>query len=209
MAIAGEEVRGVTTPPAWPVKVMAVVALSPYADFSGVALGRRYGRIAGPVLSVTGNNDVDATGLVGSASIRRAPYEYMPAGDKYLLSLTDLPHGGFAGASSGQEAEGGRPSEAVQAPSADQGSRSSGGGASSGRHRRGGGQAESGPRVGAGGWEGGSGLSATGQALDQAVIQSVTTAFLDAYVKNDAIAREWLEKDAARWARNSAEVQRK
>ena len=41
------------------------------------------------------------------------------------------------------------------------------------------------------------------------MIQSVTTAFLDAYVKNDAIAREWLEKDAARWARNSAEVQRK
>lgn len=210
MAVAGEEVRGVTTPPALPVKVAAVVALSPYADFSGVALSQRYTRINGPVLSVTGNNDGDATGLVNTASVRRAPYEYMPAGGKYLLTLADLPHSAFAGGTGRQDAgtQGERrPSEPAAAPEMSDDGRSQGGGSSRSR-RRSGGQGDSGSRAGGrSGAQGG--MSATNQAVDVAAIQGVTTAFLDAYVKDDSIAREWLEKDAARWIKDIAELRRK
>lgn len=212
MAVAGEEVRGVATPPALPVQVAAVVALSPYADFSGVALSQRYTRIKGPVLSVTGNNDGDATGLVNTASLRRAPYEYMPAGGKYLLTLADLPHSGFAGGTGRQDAGAQgerRPSEPAAAPEVGDDGRSQGGGSSSGRSRRkGGGQGDSGSRAGGrSGAQGG--MSATNQAVDVAAIQGLTTAFLDAYVKDDSIAREWLEKDAARWVKDIAELRRK
>ena len=51
--------------------------------------------------------------------------------------------------------------------------------------------------------------SMTSQAISLAAIQGVTTAFLDAYVKQDAIAREWLEKDAPRWLRDKGEIKRK
>lgn len=56
---------------------------------------------------------------------------------------------------------------------------------------------------------GGMQLSPTVQAMGINVIQGVTTAFLDAYVKNDPIAREWLEKDASQWIRDRGEIKQK
>jgi hypothetical protein len=50
-------------------------------------------------------------------------------------------------------------------------------------------------------------LSATGRAIDAAAIEAVTTAFLDAYVKRDAIAAEWLGRDAPRWIGERGELQ--
>ena len=53
------------------------------------------------------------------------------------------------------------------------------------------------------------GISPTAQAIGVIAIQGVTTAFLDAYVKNDPIALEWLGKDASRWIKNRGEIRKK
>ncbi len=209
MVVAGEQLRGFT-PPAPPMPVRAVIALSPHADFSGLAFGARYRDIATPVLSVTSDDDWDSLGLVTAPSIRRAPFEYMPAGDKYLLAISGLPHSAMGG--NAQEAGDG------QAPPEN---RESGGGSRSpvaghGGHRFGGhgGHGSAGGQAGHGRPEhSGSpvrpALSPTARALGRAAIQGVSTAFLDAYVKQDAIAREWLERDAGRWLRETGEIRKK
>jgi len=40
-------------------------------------------------------------------------------------------------------------------------------------------------------------------------IQAISTAFLDAVVKQNSIAREWLDKDAHKWLRNKGELKDK
>ena len=208
MAIAGESIRGVPSP-ALPFPVKAVIALSPYADFSGAPFSERYAEMRGPILSVTSDNDTDALGLVTSPSIRKAPFETMPGGGKYLLTMSGIPHAGMSGG--GPRAEpieaGGPPGKAEPGQSnadrgRDGGSRSS--------HRKGG-------MGGSGSTDGGrmgrdrpgAGLSPTSLAISEAAIQGVTTAFLDAYVKDDSIAREWLDKDASRWLRDRGEIKHK
>ncbi|MDD5297934.1 MAG: hypothetical protein PHU46_13580 [Rhodocyclaceae bacterium] len=42
--------------------------------------------------------------------------------------------------------------------------------------------------------------------LEQARIQSLTTAWLDAVLKQDSVAREWLSQDARRWLDGAAEL---
>lgn len=208
MVIAGESIRD-TAQPALPIAISAVIALSPYSDFSGAPFAERYGGIRGPVLSVTGDNDVDSLGLVTSPSVRKAPFEYMPGGDKYLLALSDIQHRTLAGGEIQQEPDENRPPEKA----ARGGSGPQGGGRSGGR-RRGGGSMGGSNVGGQGGNErpasrGGMEYSLTAQAISVSLIQSVTNAFLDAYLKNDSIAREWLEKDARRWIKDRGEIKRK
>src|SRR5262249_3854826 len=78
--------------PALPATVKSVIVLSPYADFSGMATEGRFRDVRLPVLSITSPEDTDAYGLVTTAAVRRAPYQYMPPGGKYLLLLGAGPH---------------------------------------------------------------------------------------------------------------------
>ena len=41
------------------------------------------------------------------------------------------------------------------------------------------------------------------------IIERVSVAFLDATVKDDPVAREWLARDAARWSDPLARIERK
>ncbi len=177
MVAAGENPRDVVVP-TWQVDIRAVVAISPYATFSGASFESRFGAIRLPVLSVTSDVDADALGVVASPSLRRAPFEYMPAGDKFLAILRGLPHATLSGA--GEPAEG----EA---------------GGAGGRLGRRGGAADDGEAR----------PSPTARAIGVAAIQGLSTAFLDAVLKDDVFAREWLQKDAARWLRDRGELRRK
>jgi hypothetical protein len=47
------------------------------------------------------------------------------------------------------------------------------------------------------------------RAIELAQVQSVTTAFLDATVKNDPIGSEWLSRNAQRWLGESADLRSK
>lgn len=225
MTVAGEGLRDVVVPQL-PVSIQAVIALSPYASFSGPSFANRYRSIQLPVLSITSDADADALGVVTSPSLRKAPFEYMPPGDKYLALLAGMPHRVFSGASPGsEEGSDGRSAEAGGNSRA-AGSKSERGGSSGHRHFSGvtsaaaagshGGHGGGGGNTGGG--DGGYtapresvqlGASPTELAMGVVAVQVISTAFLDAVVKKDSVAREWLGRDANRWLRDKGELKHK
>jgi len=201
MMVAGESVAGVEPVPAVD-SVKCVVALSPYADFSGMGMESNFRSIRLPVLAVTSTQDTDAYGLVTSAAVRRAPFQYMPTGQKYLLLLFQAPHSLLAGAATWSGPAKGKyaaPQPVQLDNSADLGSAAVDDTASekSSYHRNRAGGAPP------------SAESPTQYAKHIAQVQSVTTAFLDEMVKSDAIASEWLSRNAKPWLGESAELQSK
>ena len=185
MIVAGQRVDGVSAT-RWPSSVKSVIALSPYADFSGMGLAADFGDIRMPVLGVTSAEDTDAYGLVTSASVRRAPFQYMPPGHKYLLVLAGAPHSLISGR------------ESPDTASAQRDAGASGGGSSS-RGSRGSGRRGMRDRGDAGPGSAGSSSSTVNWKMELADAKVVSVAFLDATVKDDSVAREWLSKDAQRW----------
>jgi dienelactone hydrolase len=206
MIAAGEDMRGVNRP-ALPIPIKAVVALSPYSSFSGAAFADRYSSIKGAVLSVTSDNDTDPLGMVVSPAVRKAPFQYMPAGDKYLLTLSDISHAVIGGSmmnTNGNERSRGAGNGDSGGPNESQGG---GEGKHGGRRHGGNGQAretgqEESPAFGGD-------LSPTSRAIGLTAIQGVTTAFLDSYVKGDAFAQEWLDKDVRRWLGPRGQIEKK
>jgi hypothetical protein len=197
MAVAGEHVRDVDAA-AGRLKLRAAMALSPYATTAAGSLDTRYRDVQGPVLSVTSDADADPLGLVEGTLLRRAPFDHMTGADKFLLSLDGLPHAGLSGTASGarQASDDGAATPAAGAAAKpDSGQRRR-----SGKHQASG-DTDSNSRGRAGPADGmaRSGLSATALQMRLLATQDVTTAFLDAYVKDDPQAREWLAADASRW----------
>lgn len=209
MIIAGENLRGVNKP-AFPVLIKAVVALSPYSGFSGAAFADRYAGIKGAVLSVTSDSDIDALGMVTSPSVRKAPFQYMPAGDKYLLTLSDISHAVIGGGNVDEVNEQGHRFGNSGSGGSDE---PQGGGTGKHSGRRGHGNGGGNGQTHDDGQEDlpafGGTLSPTSRAIGLTAIQGVTTAFLDAYVKNDSFAQEWLDKDSRRWLGERGEIQKK
>jgi len=200
MIVAGESVRGVE-PLHVPSSVKGVIALSPYADFSGMGTHSNFQPIRLPVLSVTSPLDKDAYGLVTAASVRRAPFQYMPAGQKFLLVLPSAPHSFLAGAGGSTASE--QKDTAKGASTTAQGSGADANIMGEEVAPSDGGEHGTRGRARA---SGAGGPGAAQQAQQQTQIQSVTTAFLDATVKNDPIATEWLTRNAKRWLGESVEL---
>ena len=196
MMVAGERVDG-SEALQWPAAVKAVIALSPYADFSGMGVAHDFDRIRIAVLGVTSAEDTDAYGLVTSPSVRRAPFRYMPAGDKYLLVLAGAPHSLM----SGRETPETSPMESARANNA---------GTASGEQRsRGGMRGRRGTRGASGEALSSAGSPSVNWKMELADAKSVSTAFLDATVKGDPVAREWLQNDAQRWLGDLAQLSSK
>jgi len=226
MVLAGEQVRG-TEGSAGRLPVRAVIALSPYANVSEGGLNTRYQAIQGPVLSITSDNDGDPLGLVAGAAQRLAPFEHTAGPDKYLLSLQGLAHARLSGSTpDGAVAErpaGGRNKAAVDAegssPGSDDGAqrgRSRGSSPDSGARRRGGSSTMGAGAESASGRGGAStspaasgGLTATAVQLRLLAAVGVSTAFLDAYLRDDPLARDWLQTHTARWLGPAGELRQK
>ena len=51
--------------------------------------------------------------------------------------------------------------------------------------------------------------SPTQRAMMEVVIEQVTTAFLNAYIKNDQFSLEWLKNDAQRWVNKIGQLNEK
>jgi predicted dienelactone hydrolase len=205
MLAGGELPPGDAAPIRQPLPIAAVIALSPYADFSGHPFTERYRSISGPVLSVSGDEDADAVGAVTSPSVRKAPFETMPSRDAYLLWLVNATHttmSGSAGMAGEASAEGND-----AAAQADEGRASRKGGSHRGRRDvgSGGGGGDNARRADTGGM-GNATESPTARAISATLIEGVTTAFLDAYMKQDPVAREWLHKGAVRWLADRGEL---
>jgi len=192
MIVAGEEAPNIPVP-GLPVSVGGVIALSPYADFSGSAFEVRYRNISMPVLSITSDADSDTHGSV-PPSLHQAPFQYMPPINKYLLVLTGASHSviGDEGIAKSDTTE--RDSSSQHTKSS---SNSEGSGNGRGNHH--------GKRTSAGGGDSGSpskqegGSSPTQHAMMEIVIEQATTAFLNAHIKNDQMSLAWLKNDAQPW----------
>jgi|ERR1039458_7808472 dienelactone hydrolase len=203
MFAAGEYINGIE-PFTLPDAVKCIVALSPYADFSGAGFEQRFKLVHVPVISVTSMEDVDQYGLVTTAALRRAPFEYMPPDQKYLLSLYTGPHALLSGKVTPQSSA--EHSQDEHQPATKDGSgndRGTGSGEKKGRKGNRGGGSRGGDKAAA---------SVSGQLSPDAweehlrYIQNVTTAYLDAIIKNDFFAQEWLTKDARRWLGDGADL---
>ncbi len=211
MLVAGESPKGDWEPVHPPISISAILALSPFADFTGSAFTSRYQSITLPVLSVSGDSDTDAVGVVPSPSVRKAPFEHMPSHDAFLLWLANATHAELSGSQIGRGIE--EPDQKGAAQSSDsRGSRKG----SSRQHegRRSGNQRldsneGSVDKTAGGGWPGETRISPTDRAISVTLTQGVTTAFLDAYLKQDPVAREWLQKNASRWIGDRGEMRRK
>nr|WP_316641898.1 hypothetical protein [uncultured Roseateles sp.] len=210
MVAAGEQLPGQAAP-TLPMPVTAVLALSPYAQ-SGAGADR-YRALRMPVLSVTASQDFDPLDLMPDTRLRRQPFEQMPTPDKYLLALAGGGHALLAGnpqllkerasreAAGGEHRGGGRQGGSQGGPP---------GGGGMGGHkggRRGGGGGEGGPEQG-NRTEQGQRPSANMTLLSSAV-QSVSTAFLDAYLGREPAARQWLDSSADSWLAGQARLQHK
>ena len=195
LAAAGAQVTGRDPAPTLP-GVRAVIALSPFADFSGMGTEDVFRPVRLPVLSVTSPGDSDAWGLVTSPSIRRAPFQYMPAGSKWLLMLDGADHSLLSGRESPEELKGGNEGQRSDAAALPD----NGGG----KRRR---SRSASPQAGKAGRSEtvpGGGLRGAEWLLEQVRVQSVSLAFLDAVLREDSVAREWLNRDAPRWLEGAA-----
>lgn len=225
---AGEHVAANDTPAPLPA-IRAYIAISPFASFAQGGFDTRYRDIHAPVLAITSDRDTDPAAGVGDASLRTALFGGMPAGDKYLLMWQGPRHaalgeGHLAGPDDGHgprttgkgpkdSATGGPPDEGMDGDadgdaspgdgSAGEGPGGSGppGGAGGGPGGGPGG-AGGGGRRGGGGGPGGqtaSSPSPTQTAMQASAQTTMVVAFLDAYVAQDALARQWLHERAAHW----------
>ncbi len=211
IALAGELGTG-KVPLAEPIAgLRSAIALSPFVNIARGGLAERFTAIKLPVLEITGTDDNDAFGLVHGASARRALWQGLPPGDKYLL----LTNGGNHALLSGNDlVNPPRPPWALRdlAAEALQEIEERNAGANRGdngnsRSRGGGPSFES---VATPTGNRSISANAPGKAFDGrhlAAIIAVSCAFLDTTLRSDPIAREWLTRDAQRWLDDAAQLQ--
>jgi len=207
-ALAGERINDVNLP-VLKNPPRAAILLSPYANAASGGFAKRFGAIRIPVFAATATEDSDSFAVVTSLAARLAPYTYMPTGDKYLLLLSGGSHRVLSGGppQAQEEPGSGRGEPAGQGGA---GGRSGGGGPGGGGMPAGGGRG--GPGGGMGGAAGMGGMSAfpvANSARQVIAIQRLSVAFLDAQLKKDPIAEEWLARDAGRWLEPVGELRRK
>lgn len=225
LALAGERGRNGTAlvPPL--ERVAAVLALSPHVDGLAGGFAQRYGAVAAPVLLVTGSDDSDSYGLVTNPAARQAPFRYLPEGRATLLLLYGANHRLFAGGADDAGATAGK-----GAPDGASGGAGGGMGGGRGGGMGGPGGGMGGPGGGMGGGMGGGpsgGMGGPGGGMDggdrggpgmgggnngkrqRLYVQHVSTAWLDEQVRQDPIAREWLERNAPAWLDEAARLQRR
>jgi len=209
MTVAGEHVRDADDA-AGRLHVSAVIALSPFANSAAGSFDTRYRDIHAPVMSVTSDVDGDALGLVDGPNLREAPFSHMEGANKYLLSLQGLPHRALSGSgdTKGLEPEptkrnaGDAKASSDDSPQRRRGSRRAGSGA-------GGNPGRDSPGSGFGAGADTANLSSSALQMRLIAARDVSTAFLDAYVKGDARAREWLADDAKQWLGTTGELRRR
>ena len=215
-ALAGERQTGVDRSPLHHPPTAAIL-LSPYANAAAGGFAQRFGAINLPVFAATATEDSDRFGVVTALAARLAPYAHMPDGDKYLLLISGGSHRLLSGAPLSAGDEGEAAATGRDGPGGDGGRPSGGGPGGGGGMPPGGGRGGSGGGLGGGpggpgGRPGAGGLSAypvASSARQVIAIQRLSVAFLDAQLKKDPIAVEWLARDAGRWLEPVGELRRK
>jgi len=229
LALAGERYREARGPargdsaaetrePATLPGLTAVAVFSPHVNMAAGGLSERYRDILAPALVVTGDADEDRYGLGITPTVRQAPFRYMPEGNKFqlvlnagnytLLNGADAPkreegQGGGRGRPGGDGGSGGGfggSGGGMGGPGGGMGGGSGGfggmGGGGPGGGMGGGGEMSRGGRPGG---EGPGGAGGGDRQRPVIAVQAISTAFLDATLRQDSIAGEWLARNGVRW----------
>lgn len=222
---AGEQVSAAPSaePPPRKPEIRALVTLSPYFNRNATDAATRFNGLTLPVLAITGSDDDDPFHLVRDPELRKSPWRLMPAGAKYLLSITGGSHTILAGdgfydtnvsreQADAEEAARKREQQRGQEPPSSQRRRRLDGSRLDPMHAD---RTDRGDR-------GDPPLRDDGNLrrlrpvkvapipfnLNHiAAVTSVSTAFLDAHLRSDAQARRWLSEDAARWLGATMQLQ--
>ena len=202
--LGGERMQGLDTP-ALP-GLSAILSFSPYiatpyVEASTEVLAGRYSNIQVPWMGVTGSHDTDDEGVVVAGETRKIPFQYMPASKKYLLFLNGGTHRFLSGKPIAESMEISLP---VLMPG-NNGDR--GDGARSGsRHKAESGAQDASKSGDAGQTNFRQRMTQGSQFLQRAelehqaiAVQAVSTAFLDAFIRNRPQANQWLSSDAMQW----------
>jgi len=181
----------------------AAILLSPYVSLASGQPGAGFASVRLPLLAVTATEDDDPYGLA-FASLRQAAWNALPGGEQFGLVLQGGSHLLLSGADADQYLQLRSRARDAAMGSGEPPGMSGGQGAmpvpSSGY---GGG----GPGMGMD-----FGLPRRNHKADErqvAAVRSVTTAFLDATLRNSAEARRWLESSARSWLGQLATLKRK
>lgn len=198
-AFAGEHTPGLTAAATEALALpalRAIIAINPASGSARDASHEHDGAMLHAVLLIAGEENSALPGGSHTLSRQRARYHGLPAGDKYLLVLA---HGGHRTLS-------GSPPAPTDTPSNSRGNRERAAGPPAGGGM-GGGMGDGGrgaPPPGAH-----AGLLRTEANRDAVIVAQVTVAFLDATLKGDTVAHEWLSRDTQRWIGDQGEWQRK
>ena len=195
--LAGERNESLPAPQGW--RPSAALLFSPYVEPGTEA--RLFAKVDTPVLAITSNLDEDPFNVVKSASSRQALWQHLSVSGSYQLLLNEAMHTALSGSTPDTRAK--EESSGSFQPSG----RSGGGGGGGGGRMGGGGR---GMR--------GAGSSATGgggvgrpeiprlSPKQTAAIQAISIAFLDATLKQDPVAAEWLSRNAPHWLGSSGSL---
>jgi dienelactone hydrolase len=190
---------GLTMPPGWVWR--AAIILSPPAPDGAAAAGTTD---AIPFLCITGTADTDPFGLTASPRRREAACAALPARDRYAVVLSNANHALLSGTNTYSDdpiyangaadpSAGGRPWKRPRSPQLQQNDYG---------HPELSEEPDDGPRQKRRRAPVLSGPGPFDPKLLGAV-QAISTAFLDSTLRDDALARAWLAKDAAVWLGDS------
>jgi dienelactone hydrolase len=192
--------------PLGPIQLRAVIALSPYASVPAPGSQADVVSIELPLLALTGDADGDPLGVVVTGAPSDRPLDPLRGPDQYLLLMSGLTHARLSGSAVVDKAAESQAGHSAGNANSDGGEQR--GGRSTKGRRQGPGRAESGSSGSDRGRGPDGGLSvATARArMAQAVL--VTNAFLDAYARDDARARQWLALSGPAWLGGAGELRR-
>ncbi|THF67300.1 alpha/beta hydrolase [Pseudothauera nasutitermitis] len=195
----------------------AAIALSPPVRAATEDADARLGAIHAPLLLVTAHG-LDDPLEPARAAPRPLPFDALPAGDKYLLTLARSTRRTLSGTDEARGAE--RGTRGSGGGMGDGPSGGFGGGAGpgggggmggmGGGGPGGGGMSGRGPDGGRGGPPpGGEGRGPAGNGRERRLIAELSTAFLDAQLRDQARAQVWLTREAAEWIGGDGELRSK
>lgn len=175
-------------------KPLAAITISPSVNLAKGNVRSRFQAIKLPLLVVTGTEDNDPY-AISSASVRTSLWEHAAAGSKYLLMLQSAGHQVLAGSEVNSRFAAGRRGLSDQEQF---------GGSQVGRRNA---HANEGLIAGLMGDRGRRNVEQSYKQV--AAVASVSSAFLDAVVKNDEFARFWLADKAIGWLGNAGQIKQR
>ena len=198
-ALLGEDIKGLTLHES-PPQIQAALLLSPHVDLAKGGIQHRFTALTTPLLVVTGSDDHDPWGMT-SPSVRSAPWQQAHPGQKTLLNLNNGTHRQLAGIDPKSE----KPEDQEEDPDEVRHAEEGEDGMLFGKRGHGGSKGRT-TQFGDARRGFGPGYDPRHYGRQLAAIQKISTAFLNAILKKDAGAENWLRNEAPAWLGSAGQL---